>query len=242
VAWGTGSQNGHSGNSHTALIARPWPAPAARRSKVLFTFAQTGSCDDAQIVVQSLDSEARQTLITGCSLKHVFTSNIREASAAFRLPTRLRARAQWVSVQDVVQKWEVESMKRFAFRGALASAGLCDREQRRAALLATVRGMKGAAPCREPYAADRRRSHRVDRGCDHPQNAGPRRHERQHTRLDERAMARRTSRVAHTVSNAIPDSGPWDRRDRIRSTPPVTGATLRSMQSVLFRAVLLGTP
>ena len=46
------------------------------------------------------------------------------------------------------------------------------------------------APSREPYALDRRRSHRVDRGCDHPQNAGARQHERQHTRLDERAMAR----------------------------------------------------
>ena len=44
------------------------------------------------------------------------------------------------------------------------------------------------APSREPYAVDRRRSHRVDRGCDHPRNAGARR--RQHTRLDERAMAR----------------------------------------------------
>ena len=40
--------------------------------------------------------------------------------------------------------------------------------------------------------------------CDREQRrAGPRRRERQHTRLDERAMARRTSRVALTVSARV---------------------------------------
>ena len=62
-------------------------------------------------------------------------------------------------------------------------------------------GNGGVAPYRELYVADRRRNHRVDHDdCDHPQSAGPRWRERKRTRLDERAMARRTSRVALSVS------------------------------------------
>ena len=47
-----------------------------------------------------------------------------------------------------------------------------------------LRGRDGARS--EPYAADRRRSDRVDRRCNYSQNAGARRREREHTRLDER--------------------------------------------------------
>jgi hypothetical protein len=52
---------------------------------------------------------------------------------------------------------------------------------------------------REPYAVHRRPRHRVGRGPHHPQNAGTRSWERGPTRMDERAMACRTSRLALTV-------------------------------------------
>ncbi len=52
---------------------------------------------------------------------------------------------------------------------------------------------------REPYVVHRQRDHRVGRGRQPPQNAGARWREHQRSRLDERAMARRTSRVARSV-------------------------------------------
>src|SRR4030095_5547597 len=68
----------------------------------------------------------------------------------------------------------------------LASRALCDREQREARLIDTVCAVAVVAPGEEPYAADRRRSHRVDRGCHHSQDAGTKWRERENTRLDER--------------------------------------------------------
>ena len=106
----------------------------------------------------------------------------------------------------------------------LARRALCDREQRGARPIDTVCAVAVVAPGREPYAADRRRSHRVERGRHHSQNAGARWRDREHTRLDERTMARRTSGIALTVG--VPDDVP----SRTRSRPG--GARWRSCSIV----------
>ena len=95
----------------------------------------------------------------------------------------------------------------------LASRELCDREQRGARPIDTVCPVAVVPPPgREPYAADCRRSCRVDRGSSHSQNAGARWREREHTGLDERSMARRTTGVALTVG--VPDDVPSRTRSR----------------------------
>jgi len=101
----------------------------------------------------------------------------------------------------------------------------CAREQRGARPIDTVCPVAVVPPPgREPYAADCRRSCRVDRGCSHSQNAGARWREREHTGLDERSMARRTTGVALTVG--VPDDVP----SRARSRPG--GARWRSCSIV----------
>ena len=62
--------------------------------------------------------------------------------------------------------------------------------------------------CRELYVADPQCTHHVDGNFGHPQKAGARWCQRQRTRLDERAMARRTSRwvsFASALSVCEPD-------------------------------------
>jgi hypothetical protein len=146
------------------------------------------------------------------------------------------------------------------------SRALCQREQRGARPIDTVSLVAVVPPPgREQYAADCRRSCRVDRGCSHSQNAGARWREREHTGLDERSMARRTTGVALTVGvpddvpsrtrsrpggashciaarHAFSDRGPWDRRDHIcRRTPgSVVAYSARSVVHVVtFRPLLL---
>jgi hypothetical protein len=93
------------------------------------------------------------------------------------------------------------------------SRALCEREQRGARSIDTVCPVAVVPPPgRGPYAADCRRSCRVDRGCSHSQNAGARWREREHTGLDERSMARRTTGVALTVG--VPDNVPSRTRSR----------------------------
>jgi hypothetical protein len=105
------------------------------------------------------------------------------------------------------------------------SRALCEREQRGARSIDTVCPVAVVPPPgRGPYAADCRRSCRVDRGCSHSQNAGARWREREHTGLDERSMARRTTGVALTVG--VPDDVP----SRTRSRPG--GARWRSCSIV----------
>ena len=45
---------------------------------------------------------------------------------------------------------------------------MCNREQRKSTRFRYSLWWPVVAPCREPYAVHRRRSHRVDRGCEHP--------------------------------------------------------------------------
>jgi hypothetical protein len=83
--------------------------------------------------------------------------------------------------------------------GEQCARTVCDQGQRRAGPPGTVGSTGLVEADRGPYAADRRRSRRIDRGGDPPQNTGARWCEWKGPWLDEREMARPTSGVAVSV-------------------------------------------